>query len=198
MFTGLVEALGEVLSIANLGEGIVVRVQMPQDWMGTVKDGDSVSVNGVCSTALDLEGPSFRVDYLKETLDKTTFGDLKVGDRVNLERSLLPTTRIGGHFVTGHVDCTGEILGLDRQEPWGILTLGYPTGFRKFLVPKGSITIDGIALTLVEIDDAQFSCHLIPHTLDHTSLRDKRVGDAVNLEYDILGKYLYNFRTYDA
>ena len=196
MFTGIVEAIGTVVEISPLGDGIHCRIEAPESIVKELKEGDSIALNGACSTALSPEKNTFQVQFLKETLEKTHFDTLKPGDALNLELSLTPQSRIGGHFVTGHIDETGTVVTLKIEDPWAKLTIGYSAQFRPLLLPKGSITVNGIALTLVEITEKEFTCHIIPHTLTQTTLRQLKSGEKVNLEYDILGKYLYNFVTY--
>jgi riboflavin synthase len=194
MFTGLIEALGQITSITPLQQGIHVEIST-EALRPRLSIGCSVAVNGVCSTATTLTKTGFTVDYLEETLKKTNFGHLKVGDIVNLELPLTPQSHIGGHFVTGHVDCIGTVTDLDKDGPWAVIRVAYPAAFRPYLIPKGSIAIDGISLTVVDLDDHTFSCHLIPHTQENTTLKIRRKDSSVNLEFDMLGKYLYRFHT---
>ncbi len=151
--------------------------------------GDSVSVNGACLTVARKTTTSFSVDLLNETRKKTNLGQLKAGAIVNLERALKASSRMGGHWVSGHVDEVGAIESMKDGE----IVVRFRSKFAPYLIPKGSITIDGVSLTVVDLGKRSFSCHLIPHTLHHTSLKDRKKGDLVNLEYDIVGKYLYRF-----
>ncbi|MBT5855925.1 riboflavin synthase [bacterium] len=190
MFTGLVETLGRIDHVTSLGDGsrmTITHLGLP------VAEGDSVAVNGVCSTAVDIQDNAFSVDYLPETLSKTTCDNLSKNDTVNLETALTLQTKLGGHFVTGHVDCVGDVIkftNADELSPFGEIIVKYPKEFAAYLIPKGSITIDGVSLTIVDLTDSTFSCHLIPETLSKTVLKDRPVGSQVNLEYDMLGKYV--------
>ncbi|MGE4169701.1 MAG: riboflavin synthase [Candidatus Margulisiibacteriota bacterium] len=191
MFTGLIQGLGTVQSVSANGKGLRAVIETPLS--AKLTEGDSIAVNGVCSTALAISNTAFSVDYLPETLLKTTFASLQVQDKLNLECCLTLQTPLGGHLVSGHIDCTGKILNVETTGPFAILTVAYPGEFAPFLIPKGSIGIDGISLTVVEVTDDYFTCHLIPHTLASTNLHTKKVGDSVNLEFDTLAKYLYRF-----
>ena len=182
MFTGLIENIGRIASIDPF---CVETVRAP-----SLHIGDSIAVNGVCVTVAKKTKTSFTVDLLDETLKKTNLGGLAIGDAVNLERALTPQSRMGGHWVTGHVDETGVISSLRKT---GELTIWGSDKFMHLLIPKGSIAIDGVSLTIVEIFDKSFTCHLIPHTLENTNLKHKKKGDRVNLEYDLVGKYLHRF-----
>lgn len=196
MFTGIVEAQGNISQISTLGKGLECTIQAPATICRELKSGDSIAINGVCSTALNPQENTFTVQFLEETLAKTSFKELRQAAIVNLELSLTPNSRMGGHFVTGHVDDTGIFESIETDGPWGILTITYTPKFRYLLIPKGSVTIDGIALTLVDITETTFTCHIIPHTLDNTTLTHLKKNSLVNLEYDLLGKYLYNFSQY--
>jgi len=195
MFTGLIEALATVEKVTSLTEGLEVVFSLPNSWSSSLQLGESIAFNGVCSTLTLIQGNRVTIQYLKETLLKSTFATLKVGQKLNVERSLTPATRLGGHWVTGHVDGTGIVTQFKRDEPWSVLQIQYPSQFYPYILPKGSVTVDGIALTLVETSSSEFTCHLIPHTCEHTHLAFLKVGDKVNLEYDIVGKYLYHFHT---
>lgn len=192
MFTGLIETTGQIRSVTPLGDGISVWIDV-NSIFSDIALGESISVNGVCSTVVDFDECSFKVDYLKETLSKTTFFTCSVDQIVNLERSLTSTSRLGGHMVSGHVDCTGRLISKDVSGPWTVITIEYPSHFYPFLIPKGSITIDGISLTVVDVSMTTFTCHIIPHTLSETTLPTLNEGDAVNLEYDQMGKYIVKF-----
>lgn len=192
MFTGIIQEIGLIKSIKPLAKGKEVIVSASQV-LPSLKLGDSIAINGACSTAIAITSSSFTVQFLEETLKKTTFSSLKVTQKVNLELSLTPSTHMGGHFVSGHVDDVGKLLKLEKKSPWGLIQIEFKPQFRPYLISKGSITIDGISLTVVDITESTFTCHLIPHTLANTNLSEKRAGDGVNLEYDMIGKYLYNF-----
>jgi len=151
--------------------------------------GDSVSINGVCCTVMENDGTKFKVQLLNETLKKTNLGDLTQGDSVNLEAALSPSKLVGGHFVTGHVDETGVIKEIELGDPFGKIVVQFTKENRKYLIPKGSVALDGISLTVGDLEDDTFSCHLVPHTLKNTTLNSKKAGDTLNIEYDMLGKY---------
>ena len=144
----------------------------------------------MCSTVVTYNKGIVSVDYLKETLTKSTFSDLKKGDVVNVEYSLRFQGKVSGHFVTGHVDTTGVIQKFEHRSPWSVITISFDPSFAPLIIEKGSISLDGISLTLVDITKDSFSCHLIPHTINETILKYKNVGDCVNLEFDLMGKYV--------
>jgi len=193
MFTGIVETVGKIAKTAPLQNGIEMIISANDAVLSHLKIGDSISVNGVCSTVSSRSSASFTVQYMKETLEKTTCGLLQKEDDVNLELSLTPSSAMGGHQVTGHVDQIGVVKAFLRQDPWGVLTIKYDKKFRPFLIKKGSICLDGISLTLTDVQEDTFTCHLIPHTLENTVLKFINIGQKINIEYDIVGKYLYNF-----
>ena len=190
MFTGIIEELGTLESIQTGGASGRLRVRAPLV-CADLHEGDSISVNGVCLTAVGLRGASFDADASPETLSRSSLGGLKPGGIVNLERALLPTSRLGGHIVQGHVDATGEVVAaqpLGDGNWW--LSVRYPAVLDRYLVLKGSIAVDGISLTIASIDGGVFGLAIIPHTWEQTNLRTRRPGDAVNLETDILAKYV--------
>lgn len=187
MFTGLVETTGTVTSVFNTGNG--VRLSLMPASAFDLQPGDSVCVNGVCLTVTKQEsGISF--DVSPETLKSTNLGALKVGDMVNLERALRLSDRLGGHIVTGHVDGTGVIKDKRRSGEYTFYIIDAPSEILKYTVKKGSITVDGISLTVVDLDARSFHVAIIPHTLSVTNLGGKGAGDRVNLEADIIGKYV--------
>lgn len=187
MFTGLVEAVGRVASVEDTGSGRRLRFQTSLE---DLTPGDSVSVNGVCLTATAIDGGVFSADVGPETLRVTTLGRLKTGDIVNLERSMRADGRFGGHFVQGHVDGTGTIASIrpDGEAHW--LTVTYPGPLAPLFVPKGSVAIDGISLTVAALRDSQLDVMIIPFTWQATNLASRQVGDMVNLECDMIGKYV--------
>jgi riboflavin synthase len=189
MFTGLVEALGQVHRLDREGAGVLLVIAEPTVSSG-VALGDSVAVNGACLTVVahDAHTCSFQVG--PETLRRTNLGDLKPGDPVNLERSLKVGDRLGGHFVQGHIDGLARLRGIDRQGDWVLTWFGCDAEWTAQMVPKGSVAVDGISLTLVDVTADGFSVALIPHTLAKTTLGRKTVGDVVNLETDLLAKYV--------
>lgn len=191
MFTGLVEGQGFVRRLEPEGDALRLDIETPADFTG-LAIGDSVAINGCCLTVIELAGPIAAFQAGTETLSKTNLGRIQVGDRVNLERSLRADGRLGGHIVQGHVDGVGEVAEINRDGEWVTMWFRLPPQLAKFLVPKGSVAVDGISLTVVnaDTDTDKFSVALIPHTLEVTTLGTRAVGDVVNLETDILGKYV--------
>ena len=189
MFTGIVEELGTVESLENQGDAIRLTLRGPLV-TGDAGLGDSISVNGCCLTVATRGEGTFTADVMHETLAKTSLGGLEPGTRVNLERAVTPTTRLGGHIVQGHVDGTGSVLRRTPSEHWELVEISLPTELERYLVDKGSITVDGISLTIVEVGDDSFSVSLIPETLARTTLGFKQPGDVVNLEVDVIAKYV--------
>jgi riboflavin synthase len=190
MFTGLVETPGTVHRIQPAGHGRRLSLSAPSLTEGT-QIGDSVAVNGACLTVVEIAGDTLAFEAGPETLAKTNLGELKAGDRVNLERSLRLGDRLGGHLVQGHVDGIGHIAERRREGEWEVVWFACPSALAEQMVPKGSVTVDGISLTLVDVSSDRFSVALIPHTLAVTTLGFKGPGDSVNLETDILAKYVW-------
>ncbi|GHH48257.1 riboflavin synthase [Streptomyces candidus] len=189
MFTGIVEELGEVTAVENLGDSSRFRLRGPlvtED----AKHGDSIAVNGVCLTVVDTADGEFTADVMAETLNRSSLGALVVGSRVNLERPMALGGRLGGHLVQGHVDGTGTIVDRKPSEHWEIVKVALPEGLSRYVVEKGSITVDGVSLTVVDAGDDHFTISLIPTTLALTTLGIKQAGDPVNLEVDVLAKYV--------
>ncbi len=200
MFTGIVEESGSVESFARGASSWRLRVRAARVLEGTAQ-GDSVAVNGCCLTAVGLDGGAITFDVLEETRRLTNFRSLAPGAPVNLERSMRTDGRLGGHFVTGHIDGTGliEAFGPRGADHW--LRVRGPSGCGRLLIHKGSIAVDGISLTVAEVDGDAFAVWIIPHTIEVTNLRASRAGDAVNLEFDMIGKYvekLLELRTGEA
>jgi riboflavin synthase len=189
MFTGIIEELGHIRAIERRGEDARIVIEARTVTEGS-RDGDSISVNGVCLTALEVKPDSFAADVSKETLFRSTLGDLKEGSPVNLERAVTPATRLGGHIVQGHVDGTGAVLERKPSENWEIVKISLPADLTRYVVEKGSITVDGISLTVVDAGPDFFTVSLIPTTLDLTTLGLKQPGDPVNLEVDVIAKYV--------
>jgi riboflavin synthase len=189
MFTGLVEALGVVRELTADGAGRVLTVATP--FAVQLALGESVAVNGTCLTVVAHDGETCRFEVGPETLQRTNLGELRVGDRVNLERSLRMGDRLGGHWVQGHIDGVGRLERRVPDGPWLGVWFTCPPELAAQMVPKGSVAVDGISLTLVDVAANGFSVALIPHTLDNTTLGFKQPGDAVNLETDILAKYVW-------
>ncbi|GAV40369.1 riboflavin synthase [Streptomyces acidiscabies] len=189
MFTGIVEELGEVTAVETLDDASRFRLRGPVVTDGA-KHGDSIAVNGVCLTVVEHEGDEFTADVMAETLDRSSLGALTVGSRVNLERPMALGARLGGHIVQGHVDGTGQVLARTPSENWEIVKVSLPAELSRYVVEKGSITVDGISLTVVEAAADYFTVSLIPTTLDLTTLGRKQPGEPVNLEVDVVAKYV--------
>lgn len=191
MFTGIIEELGSVENITGSDKGARVSIGANKVVEGAV-EGDSISVNGVCLTALAITGSGFQADVSQETLDCSTLGKLLEGTRVNLERAVTPTTRLGGHIVQGHVDGRGVFVGAAKSGEFWTVSIGYPAALRRYLVLKGSITVEGISLTIASLEDETFDIAIIPKTWELTNLSTLKPGDAVNLEVDVIAKYVEN------
>ncbi len=189
MYTGIVEELGTVADLVDLGDSARITVRGPlvtQD----ASFGDSISVNGVCLTVVEVDGEAFSADVMRETLSRSSLGVLAPGDPVNLERPATLSTRLGGHLVQGHVDGVGSILARDPGDRWEVVTVSMPPELSRYVVEKGTIIVDGVALTVVHAGQRSFTVSLIPTTLKLTTLGQKRVGDPVNLEVDLIAKYV--------
>jgi riboflavin synthase len=189
VFTGIVEELGEVVARAELADAARLTVRGPLV-TSDVAAGDSIAVNGVCLTVVEAAAGSFTADVMRETLKRSSLGQLDVGSPVNLERAVRVQGRLGGHLVQGHVDGTGEVLAIDTAEHWTVVTVSLPDDLARYVVEKGSITVDGVSLTVSAVGHSEFEVSLIPTTLERTTLGRKGVGDAVNLEVDITAKYV--------
>lgn len=190
MFTGLVEELGQVVSLEQTPSGGVHLTLRAPSIAPEAQLGDSVAVNGCCLTVAAKQDGLLSFDLLQETLARTSLGGVQPGGCVNLERALAAGGRLGGHFVQGHVDCTAEILALEHKGADVRLEVALPDAGARYLVEKGSIAVDGISLTVAELRKGSFVLWIIPHTLEHTNLGGRRVGEKVNLEYDLLAKYV--------
>ncbi|TDC88939.1 riboflavin synthase [Actinomadura sp. 7K507] len=189
MFTGIVEELGEIVGIEPQGDSVTLTIRGALVTQDAVH-GASIAVNGVCLTVVDVKDEAFTADVIKETLDKSGLGALEPGSKVNLERPVRLSDRLGGHLVQGHVDGVGEIISREPGERWDVVTVSLPPELGRYLVDKGSITVDGISLTVVEAGADRFSIALIPTTLSLTTLGHKKPGDPVNLEVDVVAKYV--------
>jgi riboflavin synthase len=189
MFTGIIEELGRVRGVERRGEGVRMTVEARVVTEGT-REGDSISVNGVCLTALEVGRDGFAADGSRETLQRSTLGSLRAGSPVNLERAVTPATRLGGHIVQGHVDGRGRFLSAEEHGGSWTVRIGYPPELARYLVFKGSITVEGISLTVAALSDDYFEIAVIPKTWVVTNLSHLRSGDAVNLEADIIAKYV--------
>ncbi|EGA67177.1 riboflavin synthase [Vibrio brasiliensis] len=195
MFTGIVEAVGTLTAITPKGEDISVTVDVGKLDMSDVKLGDSIATNGVCLTVVEFNSTSYSADLSLETLDKTGFTDYSAGDKVNLEKAMLPTTRFGGHIVSGHVDGVGEIVERNMVGRAIEFWVSMPGDIAKYVAEKGSITVDGISLTVNALRKNQFKLTIVPHTGEETTIADFQVGRKVNLEVDVLARYMERLLT---
>lgn len=195
MFTGIVEALGSVAEIEDRGDAVRLTVRGPEV-LDDARPGDSIAVDGCCLTVTDLDGGgAFTADVMRETLTKTTLGARRPGDQVNLERAVTPSTRLGGHLMSGHVDATGTVLTREPSTHWELVRVSLPAALSRYVVPQGSVAVDGVSLTVVEVsdlgaEDGWFTVSLIPETLRRTTLGARAPGEPVNLEVDVIGKYV--------
>lgn len=189
MFTGIVEACGRVAYLEMRPEAIRLRIDAP-DVMEGVHAGDSIAVNGVCLTVVDPTPGGFGADVMQETMRRSSLGDLQPGGAVNLERAVRAMDRLGGHIVQGHVDCTGTVASIDSRDDWTLVRIDVPEVMTRYMVEKGSICVDGVSLTIVSVDGQGFTVSLIPTTLAETTLGTRCVGDRVNIEVDVVAKYV--------
>lgn len=194
MFTGIIEEIGTLQAVERGSQSAVLHIQCEKVLEGT-KVGDSIAVNGVCLTVTSLKGDGYTADVMAETLDRSSLGGLKRGSRVNLERAMAADGRFGGHIVAGHIDGTGKIQDIKRDETAVWYRVSAEPAVLRYIVEKGSITIDGISLTVARVTDVDFSVSIIPHTQANTVLADRKIGDVVNLETDIIGKYVEKLLT---
>lgn len=189
MFTGLVQSLATVREVRTREPGRGLRIAAPQI-AAQAKLGDSIAVNGCCLTVVDVAGDQLAFEAGPETLSRTNLGSLQPGDRVNLEASLRVGDPLGGHYVTGHVEAVGTVDARGDDRDWSTFWFRFPRELGRYLVPKGSVAVDGVSLTVVDVEAERFSVQLIPHTLAVTTLGGRQVGDRVNLETDLLAKYV--------
>lgn len=194
MFTGIIQGAGTLLAKKHGGSGLILRIEAGFD-LSDPTEGESIAVNGVCLTAYEIEGRRFSADVSPESVSRTTLGTLGVGDSVNLERALRLADRLGGHIVSGHVDCAGRVVELKVEGDFTILTFDMDERFSRYVIEKGSISIDGISLTVNWCEKNRFSVSIIPHTMQVTTLARLRKGSKVNLEVDIIGKYIEKLMT---
>ena len=189
MFTGIIEELGSIRFVDRHEAGS--RFEIAAKLVTSdIANGDSIAVNGVCLTAMDVSAASFAADVSPETLDRTTLGGLKAGSPVNLERAVTPATRLGGHIVQGHVDGRGTFVGAERQGDFWTVSIGFPHEMARYLVYKGSVTVEGISLTIAALAEDHFDIAVIPKTWKMTNFSSLKAGDAVNLEADVIAKYV--------
>ena len=189
MFTGIIEELGRVAKIESQPDAVRLTIEGPLV-VSDLHRGDSISVSGTCLTAIEFDDKGFTADVMQETLNRTSLQAIKVGDPVNLERAMTAATRFGGHVVQGHVDGVGHIVGREPSENWEWVRVSIPADLMKYVVLKGSITIDGVSLTINEVGENQIGLSLIPETLRLTTLGSKQAGDPVNVEADVMAKHI--------
>ncbi|MGC2236611.1 MAG: riboflavin synthase [Pyrinomonadaceae bacterium] len=195
MFTGIIEELGKIAAFENRGDGARIKISA-QIVTNNTLEGDSIAVNGVCLTALDVKSDSFAADVSGETLDKSTLGSLKTGSSVNLERAVTAQTRLGGHIVQGHVDARGKFVSATQSGDFWTVRIGFPTEIGQYLVYKGSVSVEGISLTIANLAEDYFEIAVIPKTWQLTNLSSLKIGDAVNLEADVIAKYVERIMLY--
>lgn len=191
MFTGIVEEMGTIAGIRRSGGSVLLNVSAPGTSRG-LRKGESVAVNGVCLTVIGRSRGGFSVQAVEETLRKTGLGSLERGARVNLERPMTATARFGGHFVLGHCDTTGTVVRIQPRASSRMVWIQVPRSFKPLLIPAGSVAVDGVSLTVAALEFPRFGVSIIPHTWKVTTFQDLRVGDNVNVEFDVLGKYALN------
>ena len=197
MFTGIIEELGKIASLEKHGDGAKIKIAASVVTQGTL-EGDSIAVNGVCLTALNIKPDSFTADVSLETLNRSTLGKLMVGSKVNLERAVTPATRLGGHIVQGHVDARGRFLGATQSGDFWTVTIGFPPGIGQYLVYKGSVSVEGISLTIASLADDSFDIAVIPKTWQLTNFSSLKTSDEVNLEVDVIAKYVERILLYKS
>ena len=190
MVSGIVLSVGTIGEYVKKNEGAVLVVNTEMDLSG-FEDGESIAVNGVCLTVVDSTETTFKLDLSTETLSRTNFKSAKKGDRVNLERSLTPSAKISGHFVSGHIDQVGKIVDIEEKPVEALFRFSHPAELSPFIMEKGSIAIDGISLTVFDCKDNRFTVSIIPYTLSHTNLSSRKIGDLINIECDMIGKYVF-------
>jgi len=195
MFTGIIEAVGTIKSLQITANGARLSIAAGNLNMSDVKLGDSIATNGICLTVVELSGSNYSVDVSNETLQRTCFGNYQQGQQVNLEKAMLPTTRFGGHMVSGHVDAKSKIMAINNNGNSIEFWLAMPSEFSHYISEKGSITIDGISLTVNALSDDQFRLTIVPHTLAQTVMSNYQVGTEVNLEVDLITRYLERLLT---
>jgi riboflavin synthase len=195
MFTGIIEEVGMITSLEKRGDGAKLKISANIVTENT-NEGDSIAVNGVCLTALDVRQDSFAADMSNETLNRSTLGKLNVGSKVNLERAVTPATRLGGHIVQGHVDARGKFVGAAQSGDFWTVKIGFPVEIGQYLVCKGSIAVEGISLTIADLSDDSFDVAVIPKTWQLTNFSTLKSGDAVNLEVDVIAKYVERIMLY--
>ncbi len=197
MFTGIIEELGKISGWEKHANGAKIKVSA-QIVTKDSNEGDSIAVNGVCLTAIEITASSFAANVSPETLNRSTLGDLKIGSKVNLERAVTASTRLGGHIVQGHVDARGKFLGATQDGDFWTVKIGFPKEIAQYLVYKGSISVEGISLTIANLANDYFEIAVIPKTWEMTDLSTLKTGDAVNLEADVIAKYVERIMLYGS
>lgn len=196
MFTGIIQAVGTIASIEQQDASCVLAIRTPAGFLDGVKLGDSICVQGVCLTVTKLDNNIFLTDVSAETIRCTTFANLSLNQRVNLEQALTLSDHLGGHLVSGHVDGTGEIINIAQESNSTRYTIQAPDSLAKYIAKKGSICIDGISLTVNNVDDNEFTVNIIPHTFENTAILHYQLGTTVNLEIDLVARYVERLHTY--
>lgn len=192
MFTGIIQEVGSVQQITSLnGGGLELKIAC--SFSSTCHEDESISINGACHTVTAFDEETFTVQSVEETLRKTSIGSLKEGSQVNLERSLTLQKGIEGHLVQGHVDTTGKLVNIEKEETGWLLTVEYPEEYINMIVGRGSVTMEGISLTVAREEENRFTVAIIPYTWEHTNLKNKQEGDDLNLEFDVIGKYVVKY-----
>lgn len=189
MFTGIIETIGTIRAIRRGARSITLHIAAPGILEGTAV-GDSIATNGVCLTVTSIERDTFTADAMPETMERTALGRLQVGSRVNLERALRPDSRLGGHIVSGHIDGTGRLTSLRRDDNAVRLRVAAPAGITRYVIPKGSVALDGVSLTVTEVTEEGFEVSVIPHTQHATTLTSLPLGAVLNIENDLVAKYI--------
>lgn len=194
MFTGLIEEIGKIENIRKVGNGIELRI-FCKKILSKINIDDSIAVNGVCLTATKIESNGFIAQAVDETIRKTTLKELKANQEVNLETALTLNKMLGGHLVLGHIDSIGRLLNIQNEDLGTLFQFQYDSNYSKYLVDVGSITIDGVSLTVAQLEESKFTVSIIPHSLQNTIFRNYKVGQEVNLEFDVIGKYVERMLT---
>ena len=190
MFSGIIETVGAVREFVRGDESATMIVGTDANFQN-LEEGESIAVNGVCLTVVEFDDLAFRMDLGTETLSKTSFKNSKVGDQVNLERSLTPSSKISGHFVSGHIDQVGKVISIEEKPGEFLLKFSHPPFLTPYIMEKGSIALDGISLTVFNCKENSFNVSIIPFTWSHTNLNTRKIGDLINIECDMIGKYVY-------
>ena len=191
MFSGIIEELGKVVKIEDHGSGKALTIKHPYEEALYIDQ--SICHNGACLTVVSIKADTYKVVAILESLRVTNLGSLKTGDQVNLKRSVKMETRLDGHMVQGHVDCTGKVTNIKDEDGSWEFTISYPSEHRALLIHKGSVTLNGISLTIIDVTDHELKVAIIPYTYEHTNLQYLKIGDSINIEFDTIGKYIANY-----